>query len=62
MALTRPTTTQVKPPNHFRHKIISFVKSAIRIVALGFLAYYEVQLAAILLIIAEFLGVYEEMV
>ena len=63
MALTKPKTTQLEQhPDARRHKIISFVKSAIRIVALGALAYYEIQLAAILLIVAELLGVYEELV
>jgi hypothetical protein len=60
MALTKPTKTQMPDPR--RHKIISFVKSAIRIVAFGFLAYYEIQAAAVLLLVAELVGVVEEMV
>jgi hypothetical protein len=62
MALTKPTKTQVTHPDAKKHKIISLVKSVIRIVAFGFLAYYEIQLAAILLIAAEALGVAEELV
>jgi hypothetical protein len=60
MALTKPTKTQMPDPR--RHKIISFVKSGIRIVAFGFLAYYEIQAAAVLLLVAELVGVAEEMV
>ena len=40
MALTRPTTTQVAHPHPVKHRLISFVKSGLRIVACGFLAYY----------------------
>jgi hypothetical protein len=58
MALTKPTRTQLPDPR--RHKIISFVKSAIRIVAFGFLAYYEIQAAAVLLIVAELIAVAEQ--
>ncbi len=60
MALTKPTKTQLPDPR--RHKIISFAKSAIRIVAFCFLAYYEIQAAAVLLLVAELVGVAEEMV
>jgi hypothetical protein len=58
MALTKPTRTQLPDPR--RHKIISFVKSAIRIVAFGFLAYYEIQTAAVLLVVAELIAVAEQ--
>ena len=60
MPLTKPTQAQLPDPR--RHRIISFVKSTIRIVACGFLAYYEIQAAAVLLIVAELVGVAEEMV
>jgi len=60
MPLTKPTQTQLPDPR--RHRIISFVKSTIRVVAFGFLAYYEIQAAAVLLIVAELVGVAEEMV
>ena len=60
MPLTKPTQAQLPDPR--RHRIISFVKSTIRIVAFGFLAYYEIQAAAVLLIVAELVGVAEEMV
>ena len=56
------STSVEKHPDARKHKYISFVKSGIRIVACGFLAYYEIQTAAILFGIAELLGVYEEMV
>ena len=58
MPLTKPTRTQLPDPR--RHKIISFVKSGIRIVAFGFLAYYEIQAAAVLLVLAELIAVAEQ--
>jgi tryptophanyl-tRNA synthetase len=60
MALTKPTRTQL-PQSRLR-KIASFSKNVIRIVAFGFLAYYEIQAAAVLLLVAELVGVAEEMV
>jgi len=62
MALTRPTKTQVAHPHPVRHRIISFIKSALRIVACVFLAYYEIQIAAGLFLVAELLGIAEELV
>jgi len=60
MGLTRPTKSQMADPK--KHKYISLAKSALRIVACGFLAYYEIQIAAGLFLIAELLGVAEELV
>jgi hypothetical protein len=63
MALTKPKTNQIENhPDAQKHKIISFVKSAIRIVACGFLAYYDIQIAACLFLLAELLGIAEELV
>jgi hypothetical protein len=62
MALTRPTKTQVANPNPGKHRTISFVKSGLRLVACGFLAYYEIQIAAGLFLAAELLGIAEELV
>jgi len=62
MALTRPTKTQVAHPHPIKHRTISFVKSGLRIVACYFLAYYDLQIAAGLLLTAELLGVAEELV
>ena len=62
MALTRPTKTQVTHPNPIKHRIISFVKSGLRIAACYFLAYYDFQIAAGLLVAAELLGIAEELV
>jgi hypothetical protein len=53
---------EIKYPDAKKHKYVSFAKSAIRIVACGFLAYYEIQTAAILFAVAELLGVAEEIV
>lgn len=62
MALTRPTKTQVAHPNPVKHRIISFVKSGLRIAACYYLAYYDFQIAAGLLAAAEILGIAEELV
>ena len=62
MALTRPNKTQVAHPHPIKHRVISFVKSGLRIVACYFLAYYDFQIAAGLFLLAELLGVAEELV
>jgi hypothetical protein len=63
MALTKPKTTQLEQhPDARKHKIISLIKSALRIAACYFLAYYDLQLAAGLLAVAELLGIAEELV
>lgn len=63
MALTKPKHTQLdKHPDAKKHKVISLVKSGLRIVACGFLAYYEIQTAAALFLLAELLGIAEELV
>ena len=62
MALTRPTKTQVENPNIIKHLAITFTKSGLRIVACYFLAYYDLQIAAGLLLLAELLGVAEELI
>jgi hypothetical protein len=41
-------------------KVASFSKNAIRIVAFGFLAYYEIQVAAVLLVVAELIAIAEQ--
>jgi len=48
--------------NIMNHRNVSLVKSALRIAACYFLAYYDLQIAAILLAAAEGLGVLEELV
>ena len=62
MALTKPKHTQLEHPHPIKHRTISFVKSALRIVACYFLAYYDLQIAAGLLAAAELLGIAEELV
>jgi hypothetical protein len=57
MALTKPTRTQL-PTSRWRNTA-AFGKNAIRIVAFGLLAYYEIQAAAALLIVAELISVAE---
>ena len=52
----------MKQPDPRLHQAISFVKSGFRLGACFALAYYEFQLAAILLAIAEALGIGEELV
>jgi len=44
------------------HRNVSLAKSALRIAACYFLAYYDLQIAAGLLVAAEVLGVVEELV
>jgi len=58
MGLTKPTRTQL-PQSRLR-KIATFSKNAIRILAFGFLAYYEIQAAAVLLVVAELIAVAEQ--
>ena len=58
MALTRPTRTQL--PHSRLRKVASFSKNVIRIVAFGLLAYYEIQAAAVLLVVAELINVAEQ--
>ena len=62
MALTKPKHTQVEHPNPVKHRVISLAKSALRLAACCFLAYYDVQYAAIILGLAEVLGIAEELV
>jgi len=62
MALTKPKATQVEHPDAKKHQAISFIKSGFRLGACFALAYYEIQLAAILLALAELLGIAEELV
>jgi hypothetical protein len=63
MALTKPNTKQIDThPDAKKHRYVSFIKSAVRIAAFGFLAYYDIQLAAVLLIVAEVIGIAEELV
>jgi hypothetical protein len=52
----------MKHPDPIKHKYISFVKSAFRIVAGFSLALGFFQAAGLLLVLAEVLGVVEEMV
>jgi tryptophanyl-tRNA synthetase len=56
--LTKPTKSQL--PQSKLRKVASFSKNAIRIVAFGFLAYYEIQAAAVLLVVAELIAVAEQ--
>lgn len=52
----------VKTPDPIKHKYISFVKSGFRILAGATLCFGEFVIAGMLLIVAEALGVLEEMV
>ena len=68
MGLTKPTKHQVQP-DPIKHKYISFVKSGVRIAAGlalvggGWLEMNPyIQSAGVLLIVAEILGIVEEMV
>lgn len=52
----------MKHPDPRLHRAVSFLKSGIRLGACFALAYYEIQLAAILFAVAELLGIGEELV
>lgn len=61
MPLTRPTRAQMPDPG--KHKYISFVKSAVRIAAgISLIWPQSMVLAGIFLIVAEILGIAEELV
>lgn len=60
--VSNQVTEETKYPDAKKHKYVSFAKSALRIIACGFLAYYEIQSAAVLFAVAELLGVAEEVV
>jgi hypothetical protein len=63
MALTKPKASQLEQhPDAKKHRTVSFIKSGFRLGACFALAYYEIQLAAILLAVAELLGIAEELV
>jgi hypothetical protein len=52
----------VKHPDPIKHKYISFVKSGFRILAGAALFFGDFAIAGTLFIVAELLGIYEEMV
>jgi hypothetical protein len=63
MGLTKPTKHQVNQPDPRLHRNISFAKSAIRIAAGVALVWPQnLILAGVFLILAEVLGVVEELV
>jgi hypothetical protein len=69
MALTKPTKTQVAHPDPKKHQYISFAKSAVRIfagLALAGGGWLEmnpyIMYAGALLVVAEVLGIVEELV
>ena len=55
-------STEIAPPNPLLHKRISFVKSGLRMIAAGCLAYGQLVYAGGFFILAEALGILEEMV
>jgi len=57
----QPVTTE-QHPDPTKHKYISFVKSGFRILAGGALCFGEFTIAGVLLIVAELLGIAEELV
>ena len=63
MALTKPNKNQIGHPDPKRHRRISFVKSAVRIAAgIALVWPQNLILAGAFLILAEVLGVAEELV
>jgi hypothetical protein len=61
MGLTKPTKQQVQP-DPIKHKYISFAKSGLRIIAGIGLFYGNFVLTGALIVLAEILGIAEEMV
>lgn len=61
MGLTKPTKQQVQP-DPLKHKYISFAKSALRIIAGITLFTGNFVAAGTLIVLAEILGIVEEMV
>jgi hypothetical protein len=57
-----PSKTTLKHPDPLKHQIVSFAKSALRIIAGCFLFASLLKSAAVLLILAELLGILEELV
>ncbi len=51
----------MKQPDARKHQIVSFIKSGIRIVGYCFLP-FSLEIAAIILIFSEAIGIYEELV
>lgn len=63
MALTKPKKSQLEHPDPTLHRNISFVKSVFRIVAgLSLIWPQSLVLAGVFLILAEVLGIVEELV
>ena len=62
MALTRPNKTQVENPNIIKHRVITFTKSGLRIVAGGCLISGNLLIAGVCFIMAEVLGVAQELI
>jgi len=48
-------------PNQYWHRIISFIKSGIRIIGYAFIP-YDLVIATLILIISEIIGIIEELV
>jgi hypothetical protein len=53
---------KMKQPDPTNHRIVSFAKSSLRILAGGFLCVNMLISAGVLLIVAELLGILEELV
>jgi hypothetical protein len=49
-------------PDPWKHQVVSFAKSTVRILAGGFLCANMLMSAGVLLILAELLGILEELV
>ena len=51
----------INMPNQYWHRIISFVKSAVRIIGYAFIP-FDLMVATMILIISEVIGIVEELV
>ena len=62
VANQNPDKLEIKHPDPKKHKYISFIKSGFRILAGVTLCFGEFAVAGVLLIVAEILGIAEELV
>jgi hypothetical protein len=62
MGLTKPTKSQMNQPDPRLHRNISFAKSGLRIIAGVFLCTGQLFVAGAFVILAEVLGIAEELV
>ena len=61
MQQTKPTKNIESMPDQYLHRIVSFIKSVVRIVGYGFIP-VDLIIATVFLILSEVIGILEELV